>query len=68
MIISDPTNWFDRLNLLDERVMARIEAVWPQCMATLHPFPHEDTISFNLRSLLVKDHLASYFLLSGIPV
>lgn len=55
MFLGDPSEWADHFNSIDERFTARIEALWPQCLAVLPTNPEEDKITFNLRSLLVKD-------------
>ena len=55
MVVGDPSHWVDHFTSIDERLLARIIALWPQCLAVLPPSPEEDTITFNLRSLLTKD-------------
>lgn len=55
MVVGDPSEWAIHFNSIDDRVMARIEGLWPQCLAVLPPNPEEDKITINLRSLLVKD-------------
>lgn len=55
MVVGDPSEWAIHFNSIDDRVMARIEALWPQCLAVLPSNPEEDKITINLRSLLVKD-------------
>ena len=55
MVVGDPSEWANYFISMDERLMARIEALWPQCLAVLPTNPEEDKITLNLRSLLVKD-------------
>lgn len=55
MMAGDPSQWANHFNSVDERLMARIAALWPQCLAVLPASPEEDKITINLRSLLVKD-------------
>lgn len=55
MVVGDPSEWASHFTSIDERLMARIIALWPQCLAVLPVNPDEDTITINLRSLLVKD-------------
>lgn len=55
MVVGDPSEWANHFNSIDERLVARIEALWPQCLTVLPAHPEEDKITINLRSLLVKD-------------
>lgn len=55
MVVGDPSEWASHFHSIDERLMGRIVALWPQCLAVLPPSPEEDKITINLRSLLVKD-------------
>jgi hypothetical protein len=55
MVVGDPSEWANHFNSIDERLMARIVALWPQCLTVLPANPEEDKITINLRSLLVKD-------------
>lgn len=55
MVVGDPSYWASRFTSIDERLLARIIALWPQCLAVLPSSPEEDVITFNLRSLLTKD-------------
>lgn len=55
MMVGDPSEWASHFNSIDERLMERIAALWPQCLAVLPTNPEEDKITINLRSLLVKD-------------
>lgn len=55
MVVGDPSHWADHFISIDDRLLARIYALWPECLAVLPPSPEEDVITFNLRSLLVKD-------------
>lgn len=55
MVVGDPSQWVSHFTSIDDRLLARIVAVWPQCVSKLPPNPDEDTITINLRSLLTKD-------------
>ena len=55
MLVGDVQAWADRFVTFDDRFLARIEAVWPVCMALLPGQPGEDTITINLVDLLGKD-------------
>lgn len=55
MVVGDPSHWADHFISIDDRLLARIYALWPACLTVLPPSPEEDVITFNLRSLLVKD-------------
>ena len=55
MVVGDPSFWADHFRSIDERLLARIAALWPQCLAVLPESPEEDVITLNLRSLLTKD-------------
>lgn len=55
MVVGDPSYWVRHFTSIDDRLLARIIAVWPQCLSVLPPSPEEDTITFNLRSILTKD-------------
>lgn len=55
MMVGDPGYWASRFTSIDERLLARIIALWPQCLAVLPARPEEDVITLNLRSLLTKD-------------
>lgn len=55
MVVGDPSEWASHFHSIDERLMERIVALWPQCLAVLPASPEEDKITINLRSLLVKD-------------
>lgn len=55
MVVGDPSFWADHFRSIDERLLARIVALWPQCLAVLPESPEEDMITLNLRSLLTKD-------------
>lgn len=55
MVAGDASEWASHFNSIDDRFMARIVALWPQCLAVLPSNPEEDNITINLRSLLVKD-------------
>lgn len=55
MVAGDPSFWANRFTSIDDRLIARIVALWPQCLSILPPSPEEDVITFNLRSLLTKD-------------
>jgi len=55
MVVGDPSHWADHFVSIDDRLLARIYALWPKCLDALPSNPEEDVITFNLRSLLVKD-------------
>lgn len=55
MVVGDPSYWVSHFTSIDDRLLARIIAVWPQCLSVLPPSPEEDAITFNLRSILTKD-------------
>ncbi len=55
MVVGDPSHWAEHFISIDDRLLARIYALWPECLAVLPPSPEEDAITFNLRSVLVKD-------------
>lgn len=55
MVVGDPSYWVGHFTSIDDRLLARIIAVWPQCLSVLPPSPEEDMITFNLRSILTKD-------------
>lgn len=55
MMAGDPSYWVSRFTSIDDRLLARIIALWPQCLSLLPLSPVEDVITFNLRSLLTKD-------------
>jgi len=55
MVAGDPSFWASKFTSIDDRLIARIVALWPQCLSILPPSPDEDVITFNLRSLLTKD-------------
>ena len=55
MVVGDPSYWVSHFTSIDDRLLARIIALWPQCLTVLPPSPEEDVITFNLRSLLTKD-------------
>lgn len=58
MVVGNPSYWASRFISIDDRLLARIVALWPQCLSILPPSPGEDVITFNLRSLLTKDDKA----------
>lgn len=55
MKVGDTSSWAAHFTTIDERLIARIIALWPQCLALLPASPEEDLITLNLRSLLTKD-------------
>ncbi len=55
MVIGDPGYWASQFRSIDDRLLARIIALWPQCLSVLPDSPEEDEITLNLRSLLTKD-------------
>lgn len=55
MVVGDPEYWASHFTSIDERLLARIIALWPKCLSVLPESPEEDVITLNLRSLLTKD-------------
>jgi len=55
MVVGDPSYWASRFISIDDRLLNRIVAVWPQCLSVLPPGPEEDVITTNLVQLLSKD-------------
>jgi len=55
MVVGDPSIWASKFTSIDNRLLGRIAAVWPQCLAILPPNPEEDLITTNLVHLLLKD-------------
>jgi hypothetical protein len=55
MVVGDPADWKTRFITFDERVLVRILAIWPKCIALLPGQPEEDDITINLVDLLWKD-------------
>lgn len=55
MVVGDASYWVSHFTSIDDRLLARIIAVWPQCLSVLPSSPEEDQITFNLRSILTKD-------------
>jgi hypothetical protein len=55
MVAGDPQDWKNPFVTFDERLLARILHVWPQCVALLPGQPEENDITINLVDLLWKD-------------
>lgn len=55
MLVGDASQWADRFASIDDRLLHRIVAVWPRCLALLPTNPEEDLITRNLINLLLKD-------------
>lgn len=55
MVLGDATDWSASFVSVDERILRRIVAVWPQCLSVLSANPTEDTITINLIRLLCND-------------
>ena len=55
MVVGDPGYWADHFKSIDDRLLARIISLWPQCLSVLPESPEEDEITLNLRSFLTKD-------------
>jgi hypothetical protein len=53
--LGDLKDWTSRFRTLDERLLERILAVWPKCLAVLPCQPIEDRITINLVACLSKD-------------
>ncbi len=56
MTVGDPSAWAERFRSLDTRLLGRIVALWPCCIALLPPQPEEDKITLNLMEILRKDN------------
>jgi hypothetical protein len=57
MIFGDTTEWRQHFVSIDQRILGRIAAVWPNCLAVLPVQPTEDQITINLIDKLVKDEV-----------
>ncbi|UPT63345.1 MAG: hypothetical protein M0D54_01910 [Hyphomonadaceae bacterium JAD_PAG50586_4] len=55
MLVGDPSQWASRFVSTDDRLLARIVAVWPACQAALPANADEDLITRNLVNLLLRD-------------
>ena len=55
MLVGDVRAWAEKFVTFDDRLLERIVAVWPACMALLPGQPGEDIITINLVDLLGKD-------------
>ena len=55
MAIGDPIAWARRFRSFDDRFLARVVDVWPQCLAVLPSQPDEDTITASLVDILHRD-------------
>jgi hypothetical protein len=55
MIVGDAQDWEEHFIGLDQRILERVAAVWPACMAVLPIQPTEDQITINLVALLAQD-------------
>ena len=55
MLVGDVQAWAEKFVTFDDRLLERIAAVWPACIALLPGQPGEDTITINLVDLLGKD-------------
>ncbi|MDE0005037.1 MAG: hypothetical protein OXQ29_20290 [Rhodospirillaceae bacterium] len=55
MVVGDFKDWTARFRTLDVRLLERVLAVWPRCVAGLPENPHEDTITMNLVDAITKD-------------
>lgn len=57
-VLGDTGGWENRFATLEERMLERIVALWPGCIASLPAQPLEDTITIALHELLHKDDIA----------
>lgn len=55
MVVGDPGSWATRFASIDDRLLERINVVWPNCLAVLPQNPEEDLITSNLVHWLLKD-------------
>lgn len=55
MVLGNAQAWLGRFRSIDERILQRIAAVWPCCLAGLGVQPEEDAITINLVDHLWKD-------------
>lgn len=55
MVVGDPSYWAAHFTSIDDRLLLRMVAVWPRCVAALPADPIEDVITTNLAHLLGKD-------------
>ncbi|RUV81443.1 hypothetical protein EOA60_17160 [Mesorhizobium sp. M1A.F.Ca.IN.020.06.1.1] len=55
MVVGDPSYWAGLFISIDDRLLDRIVAVWPRCLALLPPNPEEDVITTNLVYALSRD-------------
>ena len=55
MMVGDPSLWAAQFISIDERLLDRIVALWPQCLSVLPENPIEDQITLNLLNLLTRD-------------
>jgi hypothetical protein len=54
-VLGDPEAWLSQFVSIDDRLLARIAALWPTCRAVLPAQPPEDVITLNLVAVLCKD-------------
>jgi hypothetical protein len=55
MVLGDLQAWANQFISLDDRLIERVAAVWPACLAVLPAQPEEDPITINLVDRLGKD-------------
>ena len=55
MIVGDAQVWLDQFTTLDDRILERIAAIWPACIAPLGPQPLEDAVTIALVDRLSAD-------------
>jgi hypothetical protein len=55
MLAGDPKDWTRHFISIDQRLLGRIAAIWPGCLALLPAQPTEDQITINLIAILSKD-------------
>jgi hypothetical protein len=57
MVVGDSKDWKKHFISVDQRLLGRIAAIWPGCIAILPAQPKEDQITINLIALLSKDQI-----------
>ena len=55
MRVGDPSYWAAKFRRLDVRFLERVVALWPRCLATLPPNPHEDRITISIVDIVSRD-------------
>lgn len=55
MAVGDPSYWVSHFTSIDDKLLERVIAVWPQCLQVFPVNPEEDVITTNLVHFLSKD-------------